>query len=235
MRVAVLYEQSRTVAAAFEAGGHWAVSVDLAAAQNDNGPHVQMDALAFLASAAARDIDLFICHPPCTYLSGSGLHWNKRVHGREACTLWALSNVRRLFAALDALVAERVALRLAGDPRPPVRWCIENPVGAIGTAIRAASQTIQPFNFGEDASKRTCLWLHGLPPLRPTGRIAGRIIPDDRAQLSLFGQAGLERWANQSDSGQNRLPETDDRWLIRSTTYPGIARAMADQWGAISV
>jgi hypothetical protein len=102
---------------------------------------------------------------------------------------------------------------------PIPRIAIENPIGCIGTRIRPADQIIQPYEYGDDASKATCLWLKGLSLLRPTARVAGRIVD------------GKERWANQTDSGQNRLAPSADRWKLRSTTYPGIAAAMADQWG----
>lgn len=76
-----------------------------------------------------------------------------------------------------------------------------------------------------DASKATCLWLKGLSPLRPTRRLAGRMVTDPRNGKQ------VERWANQTDGGQNRLAPSADRWKLRSTTYPGFAAAMAEQWG----
>jgi hypothetical protein len=107
---------------------------------------------------------------------------------------------------------------------PITRIAIENPVGRIGTAIRPADQYIQPYDFGDDASKRTGLWLCNLPPLRSTARVAGRLVTSSNGRL-------VERWANQTDSGQNRQPPSPERWRLRSQTYPGIAAAMADQWG----
>lgn len=145
--------------------------------------------------------DLMIAHPPCTYLCSSGLHWNKRQPGREQKTQEALAFVQRL---MDAPIA---------------RIAIENPIGRIGTAIRKADQIIQPYQFGHDASKQTALWLKGLPKLTPTQLVAPRLV------------AGKARWANQTDSGQNRLSPSHDRWKLRSTTYQGIADAMAQQWG----
>jgi len=147
--------------------------------------------------------DLLIAHPPCTYLCSSGLHWNGRVPGREQKTTEALELVR---AFMDA-------------PIPHI--AIENPVGKIGTAIRKADQYIQPHHFGHDASKRTGLWLKNLPRLRPTAFVEPRWIE------------GKPRWGNQTDSGQNRLSPSSDRWKVRSQTYEGIAKAMADQWGFI--
>jgi hypothetical protein len=102
---------------------------------------------------------------------------------------------------------------------PIERIALENPIGCISTQIRKPTQTIQPWQFGHDASKATCLWLKGLPALTPTQTIAPRMVD------------GRKRWANQTDSGQNRLPPSADRWKIRSETYQGIADAMAAQWG----
>lgn len=95
------------------------------------------------------------------------------------------------------------------------QWAIENPVGIMSTRYRKPDQIIQPWQFGEDASKATCLWLHGLPLLVPTDVLPG-------------GKAA--RRANQTASGQNRLGPSADRWLQRSLTYSGIAHAMATQW-----
>lgn len=81
------------------------------------------------------------------------------------------------------------------------------------------TQIIQPYEFGEDASKKTCLWLKGLPLLVPTRYVEPRIVD------------GKPRWANQTDSGQNKLSPSADRGAIRAVTYQGIAEAMAYQWG----
>jgi hypothetical protein len=195
MKVLVACEYSGTVRDAFRARGHDAMSCDLLPTDAP-GPHYQGDVRDILSFGW----DLMIAHPPCTYLCSSGLHWNKRVPGRAQMTEDALDFVRLL---LDA---------------PISRIALENPIGCIGTRIRKADQTIQPWQFGHDASKATCLWLKNLPPLTPTAVVEPRIAN------------GKKRWANQTDSGQNRLPPSDDRWKIRSETYAGIAAAMVDQW-----
>lgn len=106
---------------------------------------------------------------------------------------------------------------------------VENPIGRLSTLVRKPDQIIQPHHFGEDASKATCLWLHGLPTL-----VA---LPEDQqAQPRLVewprGSGKIvKRWANQTDSGQNVLPPSDDRWKIRSATFPRVAQEMARQWG----
>lgn len=198
MRVLVACEYSGTVRDAFRARGHYAMSCDLLPTEAD-GLHYQGD----VRNLIYGDWDLMIAHPPCTYLCSSGLHWNKRVPGRAELTEQALDFVRLL---LDA---------------PIPRIALENPIGCIGTRIRKADQTVQPWQFGHDASKATCLWLKNLPPLVPTSIVEPRLVN------------GKKRWGNQTDSGQNRLPPSADRWKIRSETYTGIAQAMADQWGRL--
>ena len=146
------------------------------------------------------DWDLMIAHPPCTYLCSSGLHWNDRIPGRSVLTEESLDFVQKLLNA------------------PIPRIALENPVGRISTAIRKPDQVIHPWQYGHAESKQTCLWLKGLPPLKPT------LILDKPAS---------GRWNNQTPTGQNKLGPSADRWKIRSTTYQGIADAMATQWGQV--
>lgn len=199
MRILVACEYSGRVRDAFRAAGHDAWSCDLLPCDAGPAYHIQGDVVPLLG----QGWDLMVAHPPCTYLCSSGLHWNKRVEGRQAKTEVALDFVRTLLSC------------------PIPRVAIENPVGCISTRIRKPDQTIQPWQFGHDASKATCLWLKELPLLRPTAIISPRMV------------AGRPRWANQTDSGQNRLGPSADRWKIRSETYSGIATAMAQQWGIL--
>ena len=197
LRVLVACEYSGTVRDAFLKLGHDAMSCDLLPT-DVQGPHYQGDVRDILYNGW----DLLIAHPPCQYLCSSGLHWNKRRPERAALTEQALDFVRLL---LDA---------------PIKHIALENSVGCISTRIRPPDQTIQPWMFGEDASKATCLWLKNLPPLRETERYPPCMV------------GGKPRWSNQTDSGQNKLAPSEDRWKIRSKTYPGIAQAMAEQWSS---
>jgi hypothetical protein len=124
---------------------------------------------------------------------------------------------------------------------PIERIAIENPVGVISSRIRKPDQIINPYQFGEDASKKTCLWLKGLPLLRPTNFVpprmvcCGAVVPngDKHGCPNCNGdKVARPRWGNQCDSGQNKLGPSDDRWKERSRTYQGIANAFATQWGA---
>ena len=192
MRVLIACEYSGVVRDAFKTLGHEALSVDLLPTDKP-GKHYQGDIIKFIK--LYPEWDLMICHPPCKYLSASGLHWNKRIIGRDQLTLESLNFVKQL---LDAPIPKIV---------------LENPIGRISSAIRKPDQIIQPWMFGEDASKSTCLWLKGVSKLEATNVIK------------------KDRYANQTPSGQNKLGPSPDRWKLRSKTYQGIAEAMANQWG----
>ena len=198
MKVLVACEYSGTVRDAFLAAGHDAMSCDLLPTDVP-GPHYHGDVTNILGDGW----DLLVGHPPCTYLSVSGIHWTTRGLRDPKLTEDALAFVRLL---MDA---------------PIPRIAIENPVSVISSRIRKPDQIIQPHEYGHDASKKTCLWLKGLPLLTPTEYIEPRIVN------------GKKRWGNQCDSGQNKLGPSDDRWKIRSETFTGIAAAMSAQWGAV--
>ena len=198
----VCCEHSGAVRRAMRASGIDAYSCDLLPADDQSQYHIQGDCRQAMRS---RDWGGYGMHPDCTYLTVAGIHWNNRGRG------WERTN-----AALD-FVRELIALA-ANKP-----WYLENPISIISTHIRKPDQIIQPYDFGEDASKATCLWLNRLPILKPTRRIPGRLVQQPNGKT-------VERWANQTDSGQNKLPPSKDRWKLRSKTYEGIADAMASQW-----
>jgi hypothetical protein len=194
MRVLVACEYSGRVRDAFLWAGHDAMSCDLLPSESDHGPHYQGD----VCDVIGDGWDLMVAHPPCTYLASSGLHWNKRRPERALQTEAAVAFFMQLWEAPIAKVA------------------IENPIGAMSSRFRKPDQIIQPWQYGDDASKATCLWLRGLPCLVPQNAL-----PGDRST----------RRANQTESGQNKLGPSPDRWKLRSYTFPGIAAAMASQWG----
>ena len=196
MRVLVACEYSGAVRDAFIAAGNEAMSCDLLETDKP-GPHYKGDVRDVLGDGW----DLMIAHPPCTYLSVSGMHWTTRGLRDPQLTEDALEFVRLLMTA------------------PIDRIAVENPISVISSRIRKPDQVIQPWQFGHDASKKTCLWLKNLPLLAATKLIEPRLVD------------GKKRWGNQTDSGQNKLSPSEDRWKIRSETYQGIAQAMAKQWG----
>ena len=215
MRVLVACERFGVVRDAFRALGHDAWSCDITAA---TGHHLHGDVFSFIE----QPWDLMIAHPPCTDLAVSGA---LRFKGKEQKQEDALLFVNLLMAA------------------PIPRICIENPVSIISTRIRKPDQIIQPYQFGHDASKKTCLWLKGLPKLviDPAQYVLPRWACQNRCGwISEKGWIGgpcpgcgkklLPRWANQTDSGQNRLAPSEHRAMDRARTYEGIAAAMAEQW-----
>lgn len=187
MRVIIGCEFSGVVRRAFRARGHDAWSCDLLPAEDGDEHHYQEDVLKVIRR---QEWDLGIFHPPCTLLTRAGARWWK---GKEREQLESLRFVDQLLMC----------------PIPKV--ALENPIGIISTQIRKPTQIIQPWMFGHGETKATCLWLHGLPPLKPTKIVEGR---EPRVHWAKPGK---------------------DRWKVRSRTLPGIAEAMADQWGSLLV
>lgn len=208
MKILIACECSGKVRNTFSALGHDAHSCDLLPSETP-GNHQQGNVEFFLNAGW----DLMISHPPCTYLSGSGWHWTVRGLRDKKLTDDAIRFAELLWDA------------------PINKICIENPVGMLSTMSRLGkpSQIIQPYEFGDDASKKTCLWLKGLPPLvkDPAKRFPGRWVEWPKGSGKM-----AERWSNQTDSGQNKLGPSDKRWMQRARTYTGIAEAMAAQWGS---
>jgi hypothetical protein len=197
MRVLVACEYSGRVRQAFRALGHDAWSCDLLPAEDGSPFHLQEDALECIAVGCPAKPgvqhyigdpwDLLIGHPPCTHLSVSGArHFEaKRADGRQK-------------EAIDFFLA------LAHAPVP--RIAIENPVCIMSSVWREPDQIVQPWQFGHGETKATCLWLKGLPHLKPTNVVAGR---EPRVHM---------------------MPPSADRWKERSRTFEGVAGAMAEQW-----
>lgn len=245
MRVLVACEFSQVVTKAFRERGHEAYSCDLLPTEGNPEWHIIGDALVvakggtFVTQAGTIIVidrwDLMIAHPPCTYLTNSAEWAYKEGPYHQKVKPETLVGAERREARERALEFVRDLLNA-----PIKRKCIENPVGQISSRIfwyvggengparwevfprkkiGIRPQVVQPWMFGDDASKGTCLFLVGLPKLKPTRIVNPRIVN------------GKKRWGNQTDGGQNRETPSDDRWKKRSLTYPGIANAMANQWG----
>lgn len=198
MKVLVACEMSGRVREAFRKRGHDAWSCDIVASLDDSPYHIVGDARDYLD----QGWDLLIAHPPCTYLCNSGVRWLKERQER-----WDdLADARALFMSFWESSIPKIA--------------VENPVPHKYAELPKYSQTIQPYQFGEDASKRTCLWLKNLPTLIPT-----KFIPPEH------GPPERKVYANQTPSGQNKEGPSSERGAIRSITYHGIAEAFAEQWG----
>ena len=218
MKVLVACEESQEVCKAFRARGHEAYSCDIQECSGGHPEwHVQGDALRLLQPDLAvfmtqdgsththTQWDLLIAHPPCTDLAVSGARWfpEKQKDGRQ-----------------QKSIVFFMQMALAWVPRV----CIENPIGIMSSAWRKPDQIIQPYEYGHPESKKTCLWLNGLPKLKPTNVLD---LPESG------------HWNNQTEDGQNRII-VDGKWIawndpmtakLRSRTYSGIAKAMSEQWG----
>ena len=186
MRVLVACESSGTVRDAFIRSGHDAMSCDLLPTDSQ-GPHYQGDVFDVID----YPWDLAIMHQPCTHLSVSGSrHFEaKKLDGRQQA---AVSFFMRLIRQSEHI--------------PMV--AIENPVCIMSSLYRKPDQIIQPWQFGHGETKATCMWLKGLPLLKPTNIVEGR------------------------EARIHRMPPSPDRWKERSKTFHGIADAMASQWGS---
>jgi len=196
MKVLVACEYSGIVRDAFTSKGHDAWSCDILPTESP-GNHFQGDILEHLN----KGWDLMIAHPPCTHLAVSGARWFTEGRKPWSLQIEALDFVRKLLAA------------------PINKIALENPVSVISTKIRKPNQIIQPFEYGHDVSKKTCLWLKNLPNLKPT-----KIVKPD---IVLVNGKKMSRMHYESF----KLP-SKERSKVRSKFYTGIANAMADQWGS---
>lgn len=190
-------EFSQAVTLAFRKQGIEAFSCDLLPTEGNPEWHYQEDIFELLKR---ERFDRAIFFPPCTDLAVSGAkHFAVKIaDGRQKR---AIDFVQNLMNA------------------PVEKWALENPVGVISSKIRKPDQIIQPWMFGHEATKTTCLWLNGLPNLIPTN-----IVGKGERHVTKGGNS-LPKWYN--------LPPSADRWKIRSATFQGIADGMASQWGGL--
>jgi len=200
MRVLVACEFSGIVRRAFASRGHDAWSCDLLPADDRSNRHIVGDARAILNDG--WDL-LMVAHPPCTRLCNSGVRWlSVPPPGKTADQMrHELQEGAALFSAFWNAPVERI--------------CVENPVmhrhaKALIQNYQEPAQSVQPWQYGHGETKRTCLWLKNLQPLKPTNIVEGR------------------------EARVHRMPPSVDRWRERSRFFPGIADAMADQWGGVA-
>lgn len=204
MRVLVACEESQRVCCAFRSVGHEAYSCDLSPTSGEHPEwHIQGDALPIIA---AGGWDMIVAFPPCTYLSRAGNSMYSLKRNSPDGISWRIHQ-RELAAEFFLAIASADCPRIA----------IENPVGYMNTHYRKPDQIIQPYWFGDAVQKATCLWLKGLPCLVPTDMLP-------RPEPIRYGPSGKAISFAEGVNGS-------DRQRIRSKTFPGVAAAMALQWG----
>lgn len=195
MRILIACEESQAVCTEMRRLGHEAYSCDIIPCSGGHPEwHLQVDALELLK----MDWDLIIAHPPCTDLAVSGARYfaQKIADGRQQKAI-------DFFMAFADAACKRIA--------------IENPISIMSSRYRKPDQIIQPWMFGHPEQKSTCLWLKGLPPLKPTENVYEEMIKRPKKERERL----------------HYLSPSADRAKIRSKTYPGIARAMAEQWAGV--
>lgn len=206
-------EESQAICIEFRKLGFNAFSCDLKPCSGGHPEwHLQIDVFEAIK---LKKWDLGIFHPDCTYLTVSANKWLKDQPKRKSGALVGKERRDARELAIDFFMRlyncgiERIA--------------IENPIGCMSSVFRKPDQIIQPWMFGDDASKATCLWLRCLPSLETE---KANYYPP---RITVTGR---KRWGNQCDKGgDNVLPPTPDRAELRGKTYPGIAKAIAEQWG----
>ena len=220
MKVLIACEESQRVCSAFREQGHEAYSCDIIEPSGKHLEwHILQDVIPLLDGNCIFNTmdgvehfidkwDLIIAHPPCTYLTVTGNRWfNVEKYGDKARERIKLrEEAIEFFMTIANADCEHIM--------------IENPVGVMSTRWRKPDQTIQPWWFGDPYEKRTCLWLKGLPPLVKTNEVK----PEARQQL-VSGKS-MPTWYSNAPK--------KDRAKIRSQTFPGFAKAMAEQWGNLT-
>lgn len=218
MKVLVACEESQAVCIAFRERGHEAYSCDVKPCGGGFPEwHLQRD----LFEVLKEGWDMMIGHPPCTYLTVTGNKWfNIERFGSKALKRWedrfeaSIFFMKMYYANVDKI-------------------CLENPIGFANSIIKP-SQIIQPYYFGDEAQKTTCLWLKNLPPLVHTksDNLFEQTTHVDRGEMMEWvnkegKKKSMPKWYGYADKSKGQ----EARAEIRSKTFPGIAKAMAEQWG----
>lgn len=212
LRILVACEESDEVRGRFETLGFYALSCDLQPNRNPNANHYQGSVFDIINDGW----DAMVAFPPCTHLAVSGApHFEKkRADGRQQ---------------------EGIDFFMAMVNAPIKHIAIENPIGIMSKIYRPPTQKIQPYYFGDEAQKTTCLWLKNLPPLyhNSTPNLFDN-------EVTHVGRGEMFEWVDSKSGKLKRQPKwyadafklnSSERSKVRSKTFPGIAEAMANQWG----
>jgi len=206
MKILIACEESQAVCKAFRKLGHEAYSCDIL---DCSGGHPEWHTKGDVISLLKKEWDMIVAFPPCTDLAVSGArHFKKKVeNGSQQKSI-------DFFMKFANAGCDKIA--------------IENPISIMSSKWRKPDQIVQPYMFGHEAKKTTCLWLKGLPKLKPT-KIVGE------GEFVKMGKRKYPKWSHDPvDKGGKKLPyNSKEIKILRSKTFPGIAKAMAEQWGEI--
>ena len=219
MRVLIACEESQTVCKAFRAKGHEAYSCDILPC---SGGHPEWHYQCDIFEVINKGWDLMVAHPPCTFLTGSGVQWlshpeDKALPFEERRPHPKYPNRRN--DMLDSV--EFVKALYNADIK---HIAIENPVGLLSSRWRKPDQIVQPYMFGDEATKTTCLWLKNLPLLLPTN-----IVGKGERTVFASGKSHPKWYADALKNAKTK----EERQTLRSKTFEGMAQAFAEQWGGI--
>jgi hypothetical protein len=231
MRVLVACEESQAVTKELRSLGHEAYSCDLLPCSGGFPEwHFNMDVFKVISNNGGvlqngdevkikGEWDLMIAHPPCTYLAVSGAQWYYHPDDKTLPTHLRRPHPRYPNRAQDREDALAFFIALMEVPIP--RIAIENPIGVISSRYRKPDQIVHPYQFGDEASKATCLWLKGLSKLEPTDIVG-------KGERVVFKSGKSQpKWYSDAFSTSK---SAEERRTMRSKTFEGLAKAMAEQW-----
>jgi hypothetical protein len=231
MKILVACEESQTVTKELRLLGHDAYSCDLLPCSGGHPEwHFNQDVFKIIDANGGqlqngnkvdrrKKWDMMIAHPPCTFLAVSGARWYYHPHDSHLPTTQRRPHPRFPDRAKDREEAIDFFIRLCEAPIAKI--AVENPVGIISTRYRKPNQTVHPWMFGDEASKATCLWLKNLPLLQPTS------IVKKGERVFLSSGKSLPKWYSDA---LTKAKSSSERRTLRSKTFKGMAKAMAEQW-----
>jgi len=234
LNVLVACEESQRVCSEFRRLGHNAFSCDLLECSGGHPEwHFHQDVLKVIENKGGMlqtgeeyyiegDWDLMIAHPPCTFLAVSGARWYYHPDDKDLPIEQRRPHPRFPNRARDREEGAEFFMALVNAPIEHI--AVENPVGIMNTRYRKPDQVVQPYYFGDEASKSTCLWLKNLPLLEKTNVVG------TGEWVYLSSGKKLPKWYSDALT-KAKTPE--ERRNLRSKTFPGFAKAMAEQWSEV--
>lgn len=216
MKILVACEESQAITTRLRSLGHEAFSCDLLEC---SGGHPEWHIRGDVIGVMNNGWDMMIAHPPCTFLAGSSVQWLSNPEDKELP--FDERRPHPLYPKRRQDMLDAVAFVRALYDAPIDKIAIENPVGLLSSRWRKPDQIVQPYMFGDEATKTTCLWLKGLPHLVPTN-----IVGKGARKVFASGKSHPAWYAEALEKGMSK----EERQMFRSKTFPGMAQAMAEQW-----